>query len=264
MRRFVVALLATSALSVSAFAADMPTKAPAYKAPVAAPFNWTGFYIGGYVGGAFATGNGTANDPFSTAAPFIGPYNLVQPISYNLKGSVIGGGTVGYNYQMGQWVVGPEVEVGYLRVTGSGSYTGTATAGETSATSTAGDWYGVLAGRLGYAWDNVLLYGKAGGAVIRQKVSVVDATVSIANPGLINAQGSRTTWGAAAGGGVEWAFAHNWTLKAEYLWLGVNHSINACGVDTGAGSAGFNATFCSNVSVPSIHTVKLGINYLFH
>ena len=46
MRRFVVALLATSALSVSAFAADMPVKAPAYRTPIAAPYNLTGCYVG--------------------------------------------------------------------------------------------------------------------------------------------------------------------------------------------------------------------------
>lgn len=269
MRRFLVGML--SILSVTAFglisaeAADFPVKAPIYKAqPLAAPYNWTGFYGGVFVGGAFAAGDSSANDPFSTSAPFVGPYLGAVPISYSLDSSVIAGGTIGFNYQMGTWVIGPEAEFGYLHLNGSAPYVGGAGVAETSANSTVGDWYGVLAARFGYAWDNVLFYGKAGGAVLRQKASVIDATASVGNPGLLDAEGDRTTWGAAAGGGIEWAFAHNWTLKAEYLWLGVNHSVTACGIDTGAGSAGFGANFCSNVSFPSIHTVKVGVNYLFH
>jgi outer membrane immunogenic protein len=265
MRRLVAALLSAAAIGVvSANAADLPVKAPVYKAPAVAPFNWTGFYVGGFVGGAFAAGDSSANDPVSTAAPFIGPYLAAAPISYGLGSSVIGGGTIGYNYQMGSFVVGPEAEFGYMRLTGSAPFVGGVGIAETAASSTVGDWYGVLAVRFGYAWNNVLFYGKAGGAVVRQKASVIDATASRINPGLLDAEGSRTTWGGALGGGVEWAFAHNWTVKAEYLYLGVNHSVTACGVDTGAGSAGFGATFCSNVSFPSIHTMKVGINYLFH
>jgi outer membrane immunogenic protein len=182
---------------------------------------------------------------------------------------VIAGGRIGYNYQWGgNWVSGIEMEGGYLHLRGSASFAVTAGAnvgaGEMIATSEQGDWCVAITGRLGYAWNNALLYFKGGGAVIDQKVSVVDTTVSGPNPGLLNATGSKTKWGAALGGGAEWAFAPNWSVKAEYLYLGVNSTIVACGLNTGAGSAGFGATFCSNVSVPAIHTAKVGVNYLFH
>jgi outer membrane immunogenic protein len=130
MRRFVIALLSATAMGVvSASAADLPVKAPMIQPPVA--YNWTGFYIGGFVGGAFAAGDSSANDPFSTAAPFIGPYLGALPISYSLDSSVIAGGTIGFNYQMGTWVVGPEAEFGYLRLTGSSPFSGGAGIAET-------------------------------------------------------------------------------------------------------------------------------------
>jgi len=88
MRRFVVALLATSALSVSAFAADMPVKAPAYRTPIAAPYNWTGAYIGGHAGVAFGNYDWTFVAPGTTT-------------SHNFS-KFAGGAQLGYNYQIGQ------------------------------------------------------------------------------------------------------------------------------------------------------------------
>jgi len=267
MRSKFVILTATAlsfGFAQAASAADMPTKMP-MKAPpmVAAPYNWTGFYGGVYVGGAFGSRDATATDPVSTAAPFIGPYDLANPLSYNVDSSFIAGGTLGYNFQTGNWVFGPELEFGYMRLTGSGTFTGGISNGELSATSVSGDWYGVLAARVGYAWDNVLVYAKGGAALVRQKASVVDTTVSAINPGLLDAESDRTKVGFAVGGGVEWAFAPKWSVKAEYLYLGVNSSDSACGVDTGAASLGFGATFCSPVTFPAIHTGKVGINYHF-
>lgn len=57
MRRFECVLLAAVAaigFASAATAADMPTKAPVYKAPAQFPINWTGFYVGGHVGAAWS------------------------------------------------------------------------------------------------------------------------------------------------------------------------------------------------------------------
>jgi outer membrane immunogenic protein len=100
MRHFSTTLLMTAAIASLGFAniasaADLPartyTKAPV--APVA--FNWSGFYIGGFVGGAFADRNATATDPQSAPLAFYNGGNLVN--SYGLNSSFIGGGTIGYN-----------------------------------------------------------------------------------------------------------------------------------------------------------------------
>src|SRR5262252_8228067 len=99
----IVGLLAAS----SAGAADL-ARAPAYKAPAQMPmpyYNWSGFYVGGYVGGAW--GN-------SVTVTDVGGFNAPagHQWSYDLDSSVIGGGTIGLNYQVGQWVWGIEGEVG--------------------------------------------------------------------------------------------------------------------------------------------------------
>ena len=96
MRKFVT-LLGAAALGISvANAADMPTKMPV-KAPIVAPaYNWTGFYIGA----AGGWGWGRTNHRDLTATPFDrGPWNI--------DGGILGG-TIGYNWQMSQWVFGVE------------------------------------------------------------------------------------------------------------------------------------------------------------
>ena len=112
MRRFQCALLASAAVIgfVSiAPAADMPTKAPVYKAPVAAPVsNWTGFYVGLNAGYAWGNSDPTLIDP-TTEAPFF--HNATTPATPGLSPrGFIGGGQVGYNWQTGQWVFGGEVD----------------------------------------------------------------------------------------------------------------------------------------------------------
>jgi outer membrane immunogenic protein len=163
-------------------------------------------------------------------------------------------------------VIGIEGEFGYLHAQGSQAYfaAGFPSAAEMTATTKVGDWYGTITPRIGYAWDKLLVYVKGGLAVANEKVSFSDTTASIANPGLISASASTTAWGAALGGGLGYAFAPNWSVKAEYLYLGVNKTITACGLNTGVGSAGVGATFCSSMSVPAVHTAKIGVNYLFH
>ena len=266
MRRLVLALLGATAMAVSANAADMPVKAPIVKAPVAVPYNWTGAYVGLFAGGAFA-GNASSPDPTSSSAPFIGCYSCASVNTYRVGSGFTGGLTLGYNWQSAAspLVLGVEGEFGYLHARGSNPYSNPAfpSASEMVATTTEGDWFGTATLRFGYAWNNFLAYGKVGVAAVREQVSAIDATASVINPGLLNASASSTTWGLAVGGGLEWAWSKQWSLKAEYLYLGVNKTINACGVDTAAASAGFGATFCSAMSVPAVHTAKVGLNYHF-
>ena len=96
--------------------------------------------------------------------------------------------------------------------------------------------------RLGYAWDRTLLYVKAGAAFVPVQASVVDLCVSIAagcNNGVISTAGSHTFTTYTVGGGLEWAFADRWSVKGEYMFIGLgnNKTLTTCGLaSTAAGT----------------------------
>ncbi len=107
----------------TAMAADIPMKVPSV-APVVAPgFSWTGCYVGGYAGGAWARnvnvteGRAQPGGPFAAGTLYSTPNGA--PYSYQLDAGFIGGGTVGCNYQASVFVIGLEGELGYIRLRGS-------------------------------------------------------------------------------------------------------------------------------------------------
>jgi outer membrane immunogenic protein len=147
MRHFFLSAFAIAAFTGSALAADLPTTKNA-PAPVPPPaFSWGGLYIGGDVGGSW----GVVEHSFSNGAP-----------SGNSNPSgVIGGGYIGYNFQIGSFVVGVEadgqgsgVNGGYVIPTGF-----------SSAGNARMDWEGAFRARLGYALDRALLYAASGMAI---------------------------------------------------------------------------------------------------
>jgi outer membrane immunogenic protein len=258
--KLIMTSLAVLALaSGSARAADMPVKAPYLKAPPPA-YSWTGCYLGGYVGGSVASGSAT--DLFS---PSGAAYNGGGPNGEGYQDSVIGGGTLGCNYQVSAWVFGVEGEYGYIHNTSSFGWPGVGTPPsdgtslDTKYNSTIGNWYAVAAGRVGYAYDHTMFYVKAGAAWTNVSSSVVDSctTAVICGPGVVNAAGGiSNALGYAAGGGLEWAFAGNWSLKAEALYLGFNKSYAVCG-------PGGGTTLCGSEKLTGIMTAKIGLNYRF-
>jgi len=236
-----------------AFAADMPVKGPMLtKAPPVVPFTWTGSYIGGFVGGAGGAKNVSTTDPFF---PAVGaPYNAVPPASYGLGSSVIAGYTSGYNWQFApHWVVGYEGETGYLRMRGS-AVMNPAGAGDTSAFTNYGNWYSTYAARFGYAVDRSLIYVKGGAVLTRVETGVVDTTP------LVTFDSSSRKWrvGYAVGGGWEYAIDSKWSVKAEYMYLGLGKNFDTSAPAGGNPAAG---TGFSTTSLSGIHTVKIGLNY---
>ena len=144
MKKLVLGAAALAAMAAPAFAADMQprpyTKAPAYTAPQVV-YNWTGFYVGGHVGGGWTGGD-------------------------NGQSGFVGGGQIGFNYQVGQWVLGVEGDIAATSIKDSASVTvfvpgvGVGFAhGEASL-----DWISTFAGRFGWTFDRWLVYGKLGGA----------------------------------------------------------------------------------------------------
>lgn len=289
--------LAVSALllgTVTASAADLSAR-PYTKAPPPAPvMNWTGFYVGGFVGGA---GMENVNSPDATnpsavtvgAATFLpgtpaicdgGTPGLKTGCvaNYGMGGSVIAGGTAGYNWQFGHTVAGVEAEAGYLHLSGSGTLPFIAgapcgVAGVPCAATfntVAGDWYATFAGRLGVTanalnsgWsDRVLLYVKGGGAATRLSSAENIVSAPPFSAGAVSFAGARTIWGWVAGAGAEWAINQNWSLKAEYEYLGFNQSAGGCAV-LPLGAAGAGGTWCDATSINGIHTGKIGLNYRF-
>lgn len=267
MRKMILALTSIAAFSGSAMAADMAAKAPAYKAPPpVAIYNWTGFYIGGFVGGAFADGNAVSTEP--QVPPAGGFYNGGRlNNSYSLSDSVIAGGTIGYNYQPvgARWLVGIEGEAGYIHLARTIQDVNAINAGfafpDSLDSTKIGDWYGVIAGRLGFTADRALFYAKGGVAFVNKNYHFGDNCITGGcGPGILNLDtgGTQVTW--AAGGGIEYALAGNWSIKGEYLYLATQQTYTSNGI--GAASVAGNSYFNSH-SDPGVHTAKVGVNYRF-
>jgi outer membrane immunogenic protein len=121
-----VILATTLPASAADLAARPYTKAPAYTpAPI---YNWTGFYIGGHVGGAFRGNNANV-------------------LGGSSDGVFLGGGQIGYDTQFASsWVFGIEANYSALDTRGSFANRG----------------LGSVTGRLGYSWGQSLLYAKGG------------------------------------------------------------------------------------------------------
>src|ERR1700732_578838 len=178
MKRVALGLLLAS-IAGAAYAADLPapgapyTKAPAVVSPA---INWSGFYIGAM--------GGYASENTSDAL--------------GIKGG-FGGGTVGYNWQFGTIVAGIEADGAF------GDISATATSGGVTATAKV-DALATVRGRVGVAFDQVLLYGTGGLAIADTKISATDGVVSFSD--------SKTQTGWTAGAGVEWMFMPRWSLQA--------------------------------------------------
>jgi len=223
-----VALIALAAAG-SAVAADMPAKAPVYKAPpLIVAYNWTGFYIGAQGGLVW----GKASHSYSNGAP---------STTADLDGFV-GGGHAGYNFQSGNIVFGIEGDVEAGDVNGSFSnLTGMTSVGSTKLNS---QWS--VRGRLGFAAGNTLFYLTGGWAS-----GDFDFTGGPA-PGPACCGYSQTLHGWTAGGGAEVGFAPNMTVRIEYRYT-----------DFGSASGGLPPIF-PDVIMPvdvSTHALRFGLSY---
>ncbi|HEX3440540.1 MAG TPA: outer membrane protein [Pseudolabrys sp.] len=208
-----VSALAVVTMMGAANAADlpirqqMPTKAPLYSAP----YNWTGFYLGINGGGAFGRSN----------------WNGVGS-GFDTSGGLVGG-TIGYNWQFNQTVIGLEGDADWSSIRGS---TSSSTLGSVE---TRNDYLATVRGRVGYAFDRILPYVTGGLAIGNVK----------ADTPFTSSDNTRAGW--TVGGGLEFALAGPWTAKVEYLYadLGKDSTL-----------AGTNVDFHTNV-------VRAGLNYRF-
>ena len=174
-KMFLAGIAAAGLLSGSAFASDLPAKAPAYKAPIAAPpYNWSGFYVGANLGGGWSSGS----------------LNIPGNNLYGGLTEFIGGVQAGYNFQAGHLLFGVEGDFG--GATFGHPALPTPTLGSVSQT-----WIGTVAGRVGLVEDRWLVYGKFGGGWVQNNAS-------LNFPG-VTWQGSNTSSGWLAGVGASTA-----------------------------------------------------------
>jgi outer membrane immunogenic protein len=140
----------------------------------------------------------------------------LQGIPYNLKG-VIGGGQAGFNYQIGNIVLGVEGDMSAADI--KGSVTDTVNA---YTVTTKLDWLATVRGRVGLAFDRILVYGTAGVAIAHAKSTLDD---SFSGPLVITTTSSADYVGWTGGGGIEWALSPNWSIKGEYLYADLGSKV---------------------------------------
>jgi outer membrane immunogenic protein len=243
MRKFLVGSVAFLGLTAAASAADYRAAPP--PVPV---FSWTGFYIGLNAGYVWSEGDITANCINNAGVPF-GTNCHVPLLGVNRESSSwLAGGQIGYNYQFrgwggGSWVFGAEADLQatdlsrrnsqFLPVTFS---VGDNAAVNPNALTYAGaaeiDWFGTVRGRLGFAWDRLLVYGTGGAIFANVKTShflnragdvpflTAGTPLVAAGPGNLTSVASVESIvpGWIVGGGFEYAFWNNVSLKVEGMY----------------------------------------------
>ena len=258
---------ALAALAAPALAADLPARSmsppmPAYIAP---PFTWTGLYVGVNAGGIFGQ-SGTTQTTGTPGFVALGP--TLVPSSLSTKGSgFIGGGQIGYNYQVGSFVAGAETDFDYSSLSKSASFTSPGTVLGTSLTTSAKsklDYLGTVRARLGYVvYDRLLIFATGGFAYgdVRTTTSVVPNAVP---GGLWSGSTNNTRGGYAVGGGAEYALTNNVTLKGEYLYYDLGkQSTSAIGNGVIRSVAALNGVDYVSSTRNAGSIVRLGLNYKF-
>jgi len=203
---------AASLLPFAANAADLPVKAP-LPAPPPPAFTWTGLYLGASAG--FITQGTTFTDVGTATSPSFGLFAEIPGETLGINGAGgIFGFDIGYNYQIGPWVLGVEADISGTTLNNS---TSALAFGEfPSSISSKLPGLATLRGRVGYAFDRLLIYATGGFAA-----GTVSNTVSVSGlPAAFSAAtGDWQTTGWTVGGGIEYAFTYNWILRLEGLYV---------------------------------------------
>jgi outer membrane immunogenic protein len=261
-------------MSGAAFAADLPSRVapPVYAPPPLPVFTWTGGYFGinaGYVDGFTRVNN------FNGIGTAGVPVNRIARYGVDTSGFT-GGGQIGYNYQLGGFgglgggfggpgsgiVVGIEADAAYTDLErGTGiTYNGL---GENYRTGL--DFLGTVRGRIGYAFNQFLIYGTGGFAYgdVSNRSNFFNAAGNLVYSG----SNSDFATGYAYGGGIEYALPTNSflnffkssavTLKAEYLHYDLGRSNVTLAATNGSGNT-YTSRFKNDGDIG-----RVGLNYKF-
>jgi outer membrane immunogenic protein len=288
MRNKLISSLAGAAFSFAAsgfaVAADMAVKMPV-KAPPPAPapvYSWTGFYIGGNIGGGWGHRHVTftPNDPATANLFFVQGFGP-PPTSFTSSG-VIGGGQIGYNWQWNQkWLVGLETDFDGTNIRGATTANfGNSVIPFSATVDEHLKWLGTIRGRLGYLPTETLLAYIAGGfaygrldhtgTYTNNSIFAVGpvtgggfAIICFGGPTCAAGSSGQTATGWTLGGGLEYALTQNLSVRAEYLYVSLDTKpLTETALSTLG--AGIPASFNANYGRLNLSVVRAGLNYQFH
>jgi len=231
---------AASLLTISAFAADLRVP-PAQPQVVIPPFTWTSCYAGLQAGGGW--GKKDLTDTVGILSSLPGGFSAA---TLDVSGYMLGG-QIGCDYQFAPtWVVGIE---GAATGGNISKTTNFAVPGDTASFRATTDFLASITGRIGYAFDRWLVYGKGGVALVGDRYHVDDVNGNY----FFDATENRIGW--TAGVGVEWAFTPEWSIKLEYDYYGF-----------GTKSVLLEDTTIAMINAPvninqNIQVVLLGVNF---
>jgi outer membrane immunogenic protein len=219
-QKLLLSSVAILGLTGLASAADMPMKA----APmVVAPYDWSGFYIGGVIGGGWSHSD--------SSEPGLGILGTLIgfPVVQTTTGSgFIGGIEGGDRYQFGKLVIGWEADMTWGNIGGTSntafgpSFVPPGVINFTRSINTSMNWTGTATSSVGIAHDRWLIYGKAGVAwanFSETDNSIVNVPIIPFSTPLFSGTGSQNRVGWTVGTGVEWAIWNSWSVKVEYDYL---------------------------------------------
>jgi opacity protein-like surface antigen len=218
---------------------SLVSKAPAYKAPtVPAAYDWAGFHIGAFLG----VGRGSANLTFLDDGATVDPRFA----------GFLGGGEIGYDYQLGKWVFGLEGDLAWTNAHGARP----CPIGFFANCQINTNWLSTATGRIGYAyWDRFLTYLKGGAAIARDRAEAActpdSPSTILPVVGCPSSGDSRTSVGWTAGLGSEFGLTRNVSVKSEIMYFDLGSDRYAiAGIPTDIRRTGFTST--------------LGLRFRFH
>lgn len=248
-------LISASAASAADLAARPYTKAP--PPVVSSVYDWSGFYVGGHVGGGWADQGHTIVDDGNGGAGLagFGIFPSRTALNKSHPSGVLGGVQGGFNWQFNNIVLGVEGEYTWSGMRGTSRTADPVFPTVVLRSNDRIDDIATVTGRVGYAFNNWLLYGKGGWAWARGASDGVIST-PLGPVGELSSKSDKDGW--VAGAGIEWGFAPNWSAKIEY-----EH------IDLGSKTVQVNTTGLGPATVfadssTRIDTLKAGVNYRFN
>ena len=269
IKRLALASASLLALAGGPLAADLPPPAPAPFVPVAPVFTWTGFYIGTHSGGLFVDNKIRTRGNAALNRQNVATGRRPAEISTE-DGAYFSGVQAGYNVQFNSFVVGVEADISYADVETFEGFQGVG--GNRSFFRQDLDFFGTARGRVGVAFDQVLLYATGG-------LAYADFTNRVAflraGDGAFQFTGRRdeTDYGYTVGGGIEFALppalsrfafigtllgATAVTVKAEYLYFDLGKTDVPVRAVPGVGTGSYTSSFDTTG-----HIGRIGFNYKF-
>jgi outer membrane immunogenic protein len=261
-------LLATAAmvsLGSAAYAADIPLKAPPPAAPVAPVSTWTGFYVGGQIGGAtFDPRCSQSNNNFlfsqnGNIACSSTPVNPPSFVGMPRTSNAAGGFKAGYDWQYNTVVLGVVGDLNWTSLRSSVTGPNILEAPPGSAATAGLDWLASIRGRLGWSFGDLLVYGTGGVAWARVTGS---NGISGTCCGDWNASSVSTRTGGVAGGGVEYRYSQHVSFTGEVLWYGGFGTQTFSGICSCTFPTETN-TYTTNIQIRDVLLATVGMNFRF-